>query len=202
MTVLIFNYITMPNDQLTQKLEAVLFYLAEPVDVSFLAKTLEVKKEEVIRAIVELEASLEGRGIRLVHHNEQITLVTAPEYTETIEKIIKEERERDLGRAGIETLSIVAYKGPVSKKEIEYIRGVNSQFALRNLLLRGLVEKKGSEKDERVILYSVTADALRHLGLSRISDLPEYEESRKQMEVEEEEEEEKENDQTPMTNTQ
>jgi segregation and condensation protein B len=101
-----------------------------------------------------------------------------------IEKIIKEERERDLGRAGIETLAIIAYKGPVSKKEIEYIRGVNSQFALRNLLLRGLVERKASSWDERVIVYSITADALRHLGLGSITELPEYMDVRKQLEVE------------------
>jgi len=173
------------KEALIKKLEAILFYLAEPVDVSFLAKTLEVKKEEIIHAIGELQTSLEGRGIRIVHHNDEVTLVTAPEYAETIEKIVKEERERDLGRAGIETLSIVAYKGPVSKKEIEYIRGVNSQFALRNLLLRGLVEKQLRDKAgaTTAMLYTVTTDALRHLGLSKISDLPEYEDTRKRLEI-------------------
>ncbi|KKR45468.1 MAG: Segregation and condensation protein B, partial [Parcubacteria group bacterium GW2011_GWA2_40_14] len=109
--------------------------------------------------------------------------VTAPELSETIEKIVKEERQRDLGRAGIETLSIIAYKGPVSKKEIEYIRGVNCQWALRSLLLRGLIEKKGSETDTRVILYTLTSETLRYLGLSHITDLPQYQEKQKQLEV-------------------
>ena len=123
------------QNELTKKIDVILFYMAEPVEISFLAKTLEVSKKEVLEAVNELQKSLENCGVRLVHHNEEVTLVTAPEYAETIEKIVKEERERDLGRAGIETLAIVAYKGPVSKKEIEYIRGVNSQWALRNLLL-------------------------------------------------------------------
>ena len=175
----------MKND-LISKIEAILFYLAEPVSVNFLVKLLEVSKGEVIEAIGELGMSLEKRGMRAIYHDDEVTLVTAPEYSELIEKIIKEERERDLGRAGIETLSIIAYKGPVSKKEIEYIRGVNSQYALRNLLLRGLVEKKVSPIDSRVIVYSITADTLRYLGLSHISDLPEYEETRKQLETEEE----------------
>ena len=172
----------MKND-LIQKIEAVLFYLAEPVGVDFLAKTLEVPKKQILTTIGELGLALNDRGMRIVYNNEEVTLVTAPEFSELIEKMIKEERERDLGRAGIETLTIVAYKGPVSKKEIEYIRGVYSQYALRTLLLRGLVERKTSQKDERVIVYNITGDSLRYLGLSHISELPEYEEVRKSMEV-------------------
>jgi len=172
------------QNELTKKIDVILFYMAEPVEISFLAKTLEVSKKEVLEAVNELQKSLENCGVRLVHHNEEVTLVTAPEYAETIEKIVKEERERDLGRAGIETLAIVAYKGPVSKKEIEYIRGVNSQWALRNLLLRGLVEKQNNETDMHVVVYSITGDTLRYLGLSHITDLPEYEKIQKQLKIE------------------
>lgn len=177
------------KNELTQKIEAILFYLAEPVEVSFLAKTLEVSKKEIESALDNLEESLKNRGMRLVVHDDEVTLVTAPEFSEIIEKIVREERERDLGRAGIETLAIVAYKGPVSKKEIEYIRGVNSQWALRSLLLRGLIERQTSGSDERVGLYGITSDALRHLGLGKITDLPEYTEVKKQLEVVEEAEE-------------
>lgn len=176
----------MKNNELMQKIEAILFYLAEPVEVSFLAKTLEVSKSDVVSALLDLAESLQNRGLRIIQNGEEITMVTAPEFSGLIEKIIKEERERDLGRAGIETLAIIAYKGPVSKKEIEYIRGVNSQYALRNLLLRGLVEKKTSKTDERVIVYSVTTDTLRHLGVSSLGDLPEYGDIQKQLEVVEE----------------
>ncbi|KKQ99774.1 MAG: Segregation and condensation protein B [Parcubacteria group bacterium GW2011_GWF2_40_69] len=175
--------------QLVNKIEAVLFYLAEPVSIDFLAKTLDISKEDVLVATKSLAESLSERGVRLVVHNDEVLITTAPEYSETIEKIIKEEREKDLGKSGIETLSIIAYKGPVSKKEIEYIRGVNSQYSLRNLLLRGLIEKKNSETDMRVIGYNITADALRFLGLSHISELPEYNELRQQLDVAEEKEE-------------
>ncbi len=171
------------NSELVNKVEAILFYLAEPVEVKFLAKILEIGEEEVMYALSELGKSLEVRGLRIVNHDECVVLTTAPEFGGIIEKIIKEERERDLGRAGIETLSIIAYKGPVSKKEIEYIRGVNSQYALRNLLLRGLIEKKAIKGDERMVGYSITLDTLRYLGLSHISELPEFEETKKQLEV-------------------
>jgi segregation and condensation protein B len=177
----------MQNINLIQKIEAILFYLAEPINIKFLAETLTVSREEILSAVGELGGSLDGRGIRLIFHDDEVSLVTAPEYSDIIEKIIKEERERDLGRAGIETLSIIAYKGPITKKEIEYIRGVNSQYALRSLLLRGLIERKNSETDLRSVGYNITGDALRFLGLSHISELPEYEEMRKQLEVVEEE---------------
>lgn len=179
---------------LTNKIEAILFYLAEPVSVNFLVKTLDESKDNILKAVGELGLSLEKRGIRIVFHNDEVTMVTAPELSGLIEKIIKEERERDLGRAGLETLAIIAYKGPVSKKEIEYIRGVNSQYALRSLLLRGLVEKKESKTDERVVVYTITSDTLRFLGLKHISELPEYAESQKQMEVSLDNEEIKEDD--------
>ena len=138
---------------------------------------------ELMKAVKELSQNLLTRGLRIVIHDDEITLVTAPEHSDTIEKIIKEERERELGRAGIETLSIIAYKGPVSRKEIDYVRGVNSQFALRNLMLRGLVERKNSEHDERIMMYNITGDTLRHLGLGEISELPEYNEVRGQLEI-------------------
>jgi segregation and condensation protein B len=169
-------------EDLSKKIEAILFYSSEPVSVNFLVKILDAKKEEVSQAITELKDRLSGSGIRILEANNEYSLVTAPEFATLIEKMIKEEREKDLGRAGIETLSIIAYKGPVTKKEIEYIRGVNSQYALRNLLLRGLVERKVSQNDERMIVYNITGETIRFLGLSSIEDLPEYKESRAQLE--------------------
>ncbi|MFA5888828.1 MAG: SMC-Scp complex subunit ScpB [Candidatus Paceibacterota bacterium] len=177
------------QNNLIQKIEAILFYIAEPVRIDFLAKILEISTEETKQTLNELKRNLDNRGVRLVMHSDEVTLVTAPEYSAIIEKMVKEEREGDLGRAGIETLSIIAYKGPISKKEVEYIRGVNSQYALRTLLLRGLIERKNNETDTRIMSYTVTSDALRFLGLGQVSDLPEYEETRKQLEVVEEKEE-------------
>ena len=161
--------------QLGKEIEALLFYAAEPLSVDYLAKILEVKKNDVYKGLESLQKSIEDRGVFLVEHNGEVSLVTSPEVSEVIEKMVQDEHNRDLGKASMETLAIVAYKGPVSRKEIEYIRGVNSQFALRNLLLRGLIERKNKEGDERVILYNITMDALMHMGLSKIEELPEYE---------------------------
>lgn len=169
------------NDELSVRIEAILFYIAEPVKISFLAKTLEIKIDAIKDALKILTESLQERGVKIVEHNEEVSLVTSPEFASLIEKLIKEERERELGRAGIETLTIVAYKGPISKKEIEYIRGVNSQYAVRNLLLRGLIERNQTVDGKMV--YTVTSDTIRFLGLKNIADLPEFEEIKKQLEV-------------------
>jgi segregation and condensation protein B len=89
--------------------------------------------------------------------------------------MVSEEREGELGKASLETLTIIAYKGPISKKEIEYIRGVNCQYSLRSLLLRGLIERKTGKNDERQAVYNITLETVKFLGLAKISDLPEYE---------------------------
>ncbi len=177
------------NASLEQKIEALLFYSGEPVEVSELRDVLEVSDEEISAGLDELEKNLSERGMRLVRHgagkNTAVMLATAPECSDTVEKMIRLERESTLGRASLETLAIVAYKGPVSKKEIEYIRGVNSDYAVRALLLRGLIEKAQSATDERVSMYTVTSDTLLHLGLSKISDLPEFDAVQKELQVEE-----------------
>lgn len=171
--------------QLGKEIEALLFYAAEPLSIDYLAKLLEIKKEEVYVGLKSLEQSVENRGIFLIEHNNEVSLVTSPEVSEIIEKMVQDEHNRDLGKASLETLAIVSYKGPVSRKEIEYIRGVNSQFAIRNLLLRGLIERKNKEGDERVILYNITLEALMHLGLKNIEELPEYEQINTKLEIKE-----------------
>jgi segregation and condensation protein B len=183
----------MKENEITKKIESLLFYAGEPVEISELQEVLEVSNEEISTGLDELENSLSNRGIRLVRHtsgkSNTVMLATAPECSDTVEKMIRLERESTLGRASLETLSIVAYKGPVSKKEIEYIRGVNSDYALRALLLRGLVEKARSETDERVSMYTITSDTLLHLGITKISDLPEYDSVKKELEISEQAEE-------------
>jgi segregation and condensation protein B len=169
--------------QLAKQIEATLFYLAEPVRISALCKTLDAKKEDVVSALDELSKIYEGRGLALVQYDDAVSFITSPEMSETVQEIAKEEYESDLGRASLETLAIVAYLGPVSRKEIDYIRGVNSQYSLRALLLRGLIERKSKQSDERVLLYIVTIDALLHLGLKNMSELPEYDNIKRQLEV-------------------
>ena len=119
----------------------------------------------------------------LVQTDEDVMLGTAKELSPLIEQLTKEELTRDLGKAGLETLSIVLYQGPISRADIDYIRGVNSQFILRALLIRGLVERVDNPTDARSYLYKPTLDLLSHLGVSKIADLPEYEQVKKDIET-------------------
>ncbi len=162
---------------LEQKIEAVLFYKGEPETKERLAKLLDVAVSEIEDAITKLDFSLSKRGIRLLKIDDKVELVTAPETSEVINKMHDEELVRDLGKAASETLSVVLYRGPVSRAEIDYIRGVNCSFVLRNLQIRGLVEKvKNNEK--KIYEYTATTELLKHLGVSKVEDLPDYKKMR------------------------
>ena len=89
-------------------------------------------------------------------------------------KKASEEYERDIGDAGLEVLAVLLYEGPSTRAMIDYIRGVNSSSTLRNLLLRGLVERSGNPEDGREYLYRPTTDLLAHLGSPTRESLPEY----------------------------
>jgi segregation and condensation protein B len=168
---------------LDAKIEAVLFWKAEPTSVKKLAGILEVNEDEVRASIAVLKTSLQNRGLTLVELEDEVTLGTSKDVSPLIEKLTKEELVKDLGKAGLETLSIVLYQGPLTRAEIDYIRGVNSQFILRNLLVRGLVEKVENPSDRRGFLYKPSFDLLSHIGISKISDLPDYETVRKNIEA-------------------
>jgi segregation and condensation protein B len=166
----------MPNESLTleQKIEAVLLFKNEPVSYKDLAEALETSESDIKSAVSALSESLKGRGIVVVDDGAEIALGTHPKASEAIERMQKEELSRELGRAGLETLSIVLYKGPVSRREIDYIRGVNSGFIVRNLLIRGLIERTESQMGERSFSYRPTLELLRHLGVRNREELPEY----------------------------
>lgn len=106
--------------------------------------------------------------------NNQIQLATKPDFQKLGEKIIKEEIKENLTPATLETLSIVAYNGPIARSTIDYLRGVNSGYILRNLLVRGLIERYPDPQRPYVFLYNVSFDFLKHLGLAKQEELPEY----------------------------
>ncbi len=172
---------------LDSQIEAVLFWKGEPQSIKKLAISLNKTEEEIFTALEILKEKIKERGVELLYKparindsdhlggDDEVMLGTASKLSPIIEKLQKEELVRDLGRAGLETISIIAYKGPISRAEIDYIRGVQSNFILRNLQIRGLVEKITNEKDKRSFLYRPTFELLQYLGVSRIEDLPEYE---------------------------
>lgn len=171
------------KNSLSKNIEAILFYKAEPLSLKKLCNILELKEQEVKQGIQELEKDLKNRGIALVEHENEYTLTTSSETSSIIEKVRKDELNRDLGKAGIETLSIIIYQGPVSRADIDYIRGVNSQFIVRNLLMRGLIEKVENTKDARSYLYKPSLQLISHLGLSKLNDMPEYEDIRNKIDA-------------------
>lgn len=165
---------------IANKIEAIIFFKNEPVSLKFLSDTLRLNKEDIVSAINKLQEEYKDRGIVVVSDGEFVSLGTHPSESPLIEQLQRDEYAHELGRAGLETLSIILYKAPVSRREIDYIRGVNSSYILRNLLVRGLVERKES-KTERGYSYTPTLELLRHLGITRIEDLPSFEEAHKRL---------------------
>lgn len=167
---------------LDKQLEAVLFWKGEPVSIKKLSQIFSKTEEEILTSLKSLEASLLGRGIVLVTKEDEVTLGTSKDTSELIEKLTKDELVRDLGKAGLETLSIIIYQGPLSRAEIDYIRGVQSNFILRNLMIRGLVEKVPNPKDQRSFLYKPTFEMLSFMGVTKIEDMPNYSNARNEIE--------------------
>lgn len=155
-------------------IEAFLFWKNEPIKIKKISENLNVSEKEIIAGLEKLKNSLKDRGIILMQKNDEVMLGIAPEASALIEKLTKEELSRELSKAALETLSIVLYKGPIRRSEIDFIRGVNSQFIVRHLEIRGLIEKTTSPTDARAFLYRPTFDLLSHLGISKIEDLPEF----------------------------
>ena len=166
-------FILMPLT-LDSQIEALLFFKGEPVSKKTLARVLNKDIEEINNALFALEEKLKDRGVRLMLNSGEAVLGTAPAMSPIIELVKKEELSRNFSRAGIETLSIILYKGPITRAKIDYIRGVNSNFILRNLLVRGLAEKISNPADSRSYLYKPTFKLLSFLGISKLTDLPEY----------------------------
>lgn len=159
-------------NNLAQQLESLLFGLGRPLARADVAKMLGVSVAEAEAAVAELRG--QQGGIVLVDDGRMLELRTALGAAELIERVRREEYNRDIGRAGLEALAAVLYRGPLTRSEIDFIRGVNSSQTLRTLLMRGLVRKIPNPKDERSFLYEPTTELLAQLGVAGTSDLPEY----------------------------
>jgi segregation and condensation protein B len=166
---------------LTQKIEGYLFYTGEAVATKKLAKVFAASEGEVRDALAALETALLGRGIVLMKNGDEVMLATHPEMSDVILDIKKRELSDPLSKAALETLTIILYKDGATKPEIDFIRGVNSGFMLRNLLVRGLIEKIPNEDDKRVTKYRATFDTMRYLGISAIAELPHFDHFREEI---------------------
>lgn len=160
--------------ELAQKIEALLFALGKPLSRADLAKMTDASPED-IEAAIKLILETKNRGIVLVDDGRIVELRTAPEAAELVAKVRREEFTRELGRAGAEVIAILLYKGPSTRIQIDFIRGVNSTQALRTLSMRGLVRKVATAGSERSIAYELTSELVAALGISRVEEAPQFE---------------------------
>lgn len=155
-------------------IEAVLFYRTDPVLKEELAAFLELSSDALEAAIEGLRERLLSGATCLIDTGDAVQLVSAPEVGEVVEKLRKEDLAREIGKAGAETLAIVLYRGPASRAQIDFIRGVNSSSILRNLQIRGLIERVEHPTRTNAFRYAATPALYAHLGITRKEELPEY----------------------------
>jgi len=172
---------TIPS--LEARLEALLAVSPRPLSVKKLAEITGGRKEEVRAALERLADRLRsaGSGVTIVRVDDEVRLGTAPEVTDTVEAFIKDETTGELTRPQLETLTVIAYRGPVGKAELEQVRGVNCTLIVRNLLVRGLIEES---IETGLPVYRVSLEFMRFLGLSSVSELPDYETLRRDKRIE------------------
>ena len=153
-------------------IETVLFYKAVPQTKKRLIAYFSVSEEQFVSALEVLKNRLQAGAIRLVETETEIQLVTAPELSDFVESLRKQDLVGDIGKAGAETLAIVLYREPISRAEIDRIRGVNSSFILRNLMMRGLVSRESMTGNG--YQFRITPTLLQHLGITDKRQLPQY----------------------------
>src|SRR3989338_140134 len=162
-------------NMLAGKLEAILFAVAKPVGFAELAKALDASVEAVRKAAAELSTlrNTPESGVHVMDHAGKISLVTNPVHEDILRRFVKEDLSSPLTRPSLETLTVIAYRGPITKPEIEQIRGVNCSLILRNLLMRDMIIE---EMDEEKLQpsYQVSEAFLCHMGVVRVEDLPSY----------------------------
>ncbi|OGY44410.1 MAG: SMC-Scp complex subunit ScpB [Candidatus Buchananbacteria bacterium RIFCSPHIGHO2_02_FULL_40_13] len=161
---------------LKNQIESLLFISPKPLSVKDLTKLMSADQKDTFDALIELAKEYQARasGIKLLKIGDKYQLTTAGEAAEVVKKFIKSEISDELTKPALETLTIIAYRGPISKAELEIIRGVNCSLILRNLLMRGLIEA-GEDRKKMVVLYNITFEFLKYLGLNQLSDLPDFE---------------------------
>ncbi len=162
--------------EIKNQIESLLFISHKPLGIAELAKITSAEKNHVEEALLELRQEYQAKdgGIEFLTLNEKYQLATRAENADLVGKFLNTETTGELTRPSLETLTIIAYRGPISKTELELIRGVNCSLIIRNLMIRDLIEAN-EDKTRATTVYSVTFEFLKHLGLNSISELPDFE---------------------------
>ncbi len=161
--------------ELAHVIEAILFVAGEPVNVKEIQRALEVTEDETRQAIDALDSdySYHRRGITLKRFGQHIQLSTRAEYAPYVERLLQPIQKQSLSQSALETLAVVAYKQPVTRLDIEAVRGVKCDYSVQSLVNKGLIEEVGrKEALGRPILYGTTDKFLAHFGLSSLEELP------------------------------
>ena len=162
----------MSNVEVERSIEAILMVVDEPVSETVLAQVLEKSVDEITAALEHLVSTYDERGFTLKKINGGWRFYSNPEYVSVVEKFVLDGQQSRLTQAALETLSVVAYRQPVSRARVSAIRGVNVEAVMKTLITRGLVEESGIEHETGAILYSTTSYFLERLGLNSLEDLP------------------------------
>lgn len=168
-------------NNLSKKIQALIFYKGGDVKLKDICNLCQCDKEDTIKSIGEIRQALNGHGIILNEHEGVYSITTSPDVSDIIETLRKDEVSGPMSPSALETLSIILYQGPIRKTDIDFIRGVNSQFILRNLLARGLISRIKDTEDERTFSYKPTLALIEFLGISNINELPDYESIKKEI---------------------
>ena len=169
----ITNGMSKKEENLDKLIESVLFIYGNPMKLKKLSNLLSRKEIDLKPALLRLGQRLEeSSGLRLIKNGPEIQLVSAKEHAKFVDKLFKGEHKEELTRAALEVLAVIAYQGPVTRAEIELIRGVNCSYMIRNLLIRGLVQKKSVSGKKTTPLYEISLAAMRKFGLTSQEDLP------------------------------
>jgi len=157
-------------------LESLLLAAGKPTAIKDLAKFLEIEEDELSQAAKGLQEkfNIDDSGIHLAINNQKLQFITNPNHAKVLNDYFEDETTGELTKPSLETLTIIAYRQPITKEELEQIRGVNCSLIIRNLLIRGLIEEV-DDKNQLATTYAVTMDFLRHMGLNSVQELPDYE---------------------------
>jgi segregation and condensation protein B len=165
----------MDQERQKQIVEALLFLKEEPLRLEKIADVLELPREEARKVVTELQLEMArtARGIRIFEVAGGYQMGTLPELADDLERAFGEEGGGNLSNASLETIAIIAYKQPLTRAEIESIRGVNCDHVLENLLKRKLIKISGrKEAPGRPLIYCTTVDFLKYFGLKDLNELP------------------------------
>jgi segregation and condensation protein B len=167
----------MNKEEIKKILGGIIFLSPKPVNIenlfTFLKKNIDIKKEEILEILEEIKNESKNLGINLISDGKNLQFVTDQSISNFIEDFFKMEIEKELSPAAIETLALISYAGPLTRSEIEILRGVNSSYILRELFMRGLIER---EQRGGIFYYSPSIEFLKFFGIEKVSELPNFQE--------------------------